>query len=209
MTAAANCIRFASMLFPHIHRVYAPLLAIAVALAVPACATTSPATAETQAATAPKGPPQKLSPEDMKEARKNAQVVAGTWLLVVDKGDFLLSWDTGARQLQDVVPASDWTAGLGKAREPFGEMQRRVFIKTKYSNKLNPPGHYVLVKYHSQFAGSAAMETVTVVKDIDNLWRVVMYAIEKTKTPPPAEELPPEAQPADTQEDAADTQPAI
>jgi len=209
MTAAANCIRFASMPFPHLNRINAPLLAFVAALGMPGCATTAPATAETQAASAPKGPPPKLSPDDMKEARKNAQVVAGTWLMVVDKGDFLLSWDTGARQLQDVVPASDWTAGMGKAREPFGEMQRRVFTKTKYTNKLNPPGHYVLVKYHSQFASTPAIETVTVVKDIDNLWRVVMYAIEKTKTPPPAQEVPADAQPADTQEDEADPQPAI
>lgn len=209
MTAAANCTRFAPMPFHHLKRLYAPLLAFVAALAMPGCATTAPATTETQAASAPKGPPPKLSPDDMKEARKNAQVVAGTWLLVVDKGDFLLSWDTGARQLQDVVPASDWTAGLGKAREPFGAMQRRVFIKTKYTNKLNPSGHYVLVKYHSQFASSPAIETVTVDKDIDNLWRVVIYAIEKTKTPPPAEELPPETQPADTQDDATDPQPAI
>ncbi|MDX2024649.1 MAG: DUF4019 domain-containing protein [Deltaproteobacteria bacterium] len=179
----------------HLRAVTSSLIAATLALAVQACASSPAPAPETAASqTTPSGPPPKLGPEEMKQARLNAQVVAGTWLLLVDKGELITSWDTAARRLQDFVPAGDWKAGLEKARGPFGEMQRRHFVKTKYTNKLQPPGHYVVVSYHSQFAKSPAKESVTVVREADNQWRVVMYGIEKTDTPPPAEEAPTEPQ---------------
>ena len=178
----------------YLRAVQGSLIAATLAFAVGGCASNPPPAPETAAGQTSSGPPQKLAADEMKQARLNAQVVAGTWLLLVDKGEFITSWDTGARRLQDFVPAGDWKAGLEKARGPFGEMQRRHFVKTKYTNKLQPPGHYVVVSYHSQFAKSAAKESVTVVREADNQWRVLMYGIEKTDTPPPAEEAPTEPQ---------------
>lgn len=178
----------------HLRATTSTLIAATLALAVSACASSPPPAPENAAGQTSSGPPQKLGADEMKQARLNAQVVAGTWLLLVDKGEFITSWDTGARRLQDFVPAGDWKAGLEKARGSFGEMQRRHFVKTKYTNKLQPPGHYVVVSYHSQFAKSPAKESVTVVREADNQWRVLMYGIEKTDTPPPAEEAPTEPQ---------------
>jgi hypothetical protein len=178
----------------HYRAVTFALLAAILALSVSACASSPPPAPESAASQSPAGPPKKLAADEMKQARLNAQVVAGTWLLLVDKGEFIASWDTGARRLQDFVPAGDWKAGIEKARGSFGDLQRRHFVKTKYTNKLQPPGHYVVVSYHSQFAKAPAKESVTVVREADNQWRVLMYGIEKTDTPPPAEEAPTEPQ---------------
>ena len=190
------------MPLPKLPAVRTSFVAAFLALAASACAS-APSAAPAAENAATQAAPQKLSAADMKAARLNTQVVAGTWLLVVDKADYVTSWDTGARRLQDSVPAGDWTAGLAKARAPFGDLQRRHFVKTTYTNKLKPAGHYVVVKYHSQFANFPAKESVTIMQEADNQWRVVMYGIEKTDTPPPAEEVPAEPQDEATEPAAA------
>ena len=114
------------------------------------------------------------------------------------QGDYTGSWETAASPLQNRLGKGEWNQGLSKARTPFGELQRRHFLKTLYTNKLQPAGHHVVVNYHSQFANSAAKESVTVLKDADDQWRVIMYGIEKTDTPPP------EAPPSPPQEESSE-----
>lgn len=176
----------------------------ALVLGTGACATSTPATETAAASDEAKPPPRppKLKGEARQAARKNAQVVAGTWLLEVDKGNYAGSWDQAASPLQNRVGRGEWTQGLTGARKGFGALTRRHFVKTMYTNKLQPAGHYVVVNYHSQFEHSPAKESVTVYQDADNEWRVLMYGIEKTDAPPP-EEAPAEDQgDADDQADA-------
>ncbi len=177
--------------------VFGPLL-----LGTVACATSAPATTPTESEPA-QGPPPKLSSDEIKQARLDAQVVAGTWLLQVDQGDYPGSWDNAASALQNLVGKGEWAQGLTKGRSTFGALERRHFLKTKYSNKLQPAGHHVVVNYHSQFANGPAKESVTVMKDADNQWRVLMYGINKTDTSPP-EEAPtePQEEGASDEEDA-------
>lgn len=177
---------------------------VGAALFTTACATTSsgPQAESEASASAPKTL-QKLSREAMKEARMNAQVVAGTWLLDVDRGDFATSWETAASRLQNTVGKGDWTKGLTGARGSFGALTRRHFVKTRYTNKLQPAGQYVVVSYHSLFENAPALESVTVVQDEDNQWRVVMYGIEKTKEAPP-EDAPAEGAATESEQESED-----
>ena len=109
-----------------------------------------------------------------------AEVAATTWLAVVDAGNYPLSWHQAAGLLQASVPQPKWESSLQMGRQQLGGVKLRTLKTATYSRTLvgAPDGEYVLIQYETQFEFKAqAIETLTTMKDKDNIWKVAGYFI--------------------------------
>jgi len=114
------------------------------------------------------------------EAEKRAVEAAEKWLTLVDKGDYAESWETASVLFRKAVSQNDWEQALSKSRGLFGNMISRELMQAKYETSLPgaPDGEYVIIQFRAAFEKkSAAVETVTPMKDPDGEWRVSGYYI--------------------------------
>ncbi|MGV8805467.1 MAG: DUF4019 domain-containing protein [Polaromonas sp.] len=132
---------------------------------------TAPPPASAPAAPAPPLPSGPLS---------RAEMAATSWLAVVDAGDYPLSWRQAAGLLQTSVTQPKWESSLQTGRSPLGGVKSRTLKSATFSRTLTgaPDGEYVLIQYEAQFEFKAlAVETLTVMKDKGNVWKVAGYFI--------------------------------
>jgi len=137
--------------------------------AAPAPAASAPAAAAAQAAPAP----------DAKAGKEAAaQLAAGGWLILLDRGDWGRAWETASGVFRSSVPLPAWIDGVPKAREPFGNVVERNPIEAVYKTALagRPPGEYVTVIFETQFANKKVEEVVTTVLEPDGKWRATGYS---------------------------------
>lgn len=109
-----------------------------------------------------------------------AEAAMTTWLAAVDAGDYAGSWHQAASLLQTAVSQPTWESALQAGRQPLGRMKSRLLKSATYSHTLvgAPDGEYVLIQYESGFEFKPqAIETLTVMKDKDSIWRVAGYFI--------------------------------
>lgn len=114
------------------------------------------------------------------EAEKRAVEAAEKWLTLVDKGDYAESWETASVLFRKAVSQNDWEQTLSKSRGLFGNMISRELMQAKYETSLPgaPDGEYVIIQFRAVFEKkTAAVETVTPMKDPDGEWRVSGYYI--------------------------------
>ena len=103
-----------------------------------------------------------------------------SWLDLVDTGDYGRSWDQSAALFRGVVTRETWSQSLTAVRTPLGEQRSRQVKSARYATSLPgaPDGEYVVIQFNSAFAHkSAAVETVTSMRDPDGAWRVSGYFI--------------------------------
>lgn len=109
-----------------------------------------------------------------------AQKSADSWLSLVDGGRYAESWQAAAAFFRNAMPADKWGEAAKAARAPFGPVKSRS-IKSATSAKTlpgAPDGDYVVFQFDTAFEKkSAAVETVTAVRESDGTWRVVGYFI--------------------------------
>lgn len=109
-----------------------------------------------------------------------AEVAATSWLAVVDAGDYASSWHQGAGLLQISVSQPTWESALKTGRQPLGRAKSRLLKSATFSRTLTgaPDGEYLLIQYETQFEfRPQAIETLTIMKDKDTLWRTAGYFI--------------------------------
>ena len=76
--------------------------------------------------------------------------------------------------------SQQWAQASTAVRAPLGTARQRNERSSQFSNSLPgaPDGEYVVFQFQTVFENkAAAVETVTVVKDIDGAWRVTGYFI--------------------------------
>jgi Protein of unknown function (DUF4019) len=113
-------------------------------------------------------------------ARKAATEAAGSWLALVDAGEYAKSWNAAAALFQKQVTSDRWVETVRGVRGQFGKLVSRKAAKSDYSRTLPgaPDGEYVIQQYSSAFEKKKeAMETVVLVKEKDGSWKAVGYFI--------------------------------
>lgn len=115
-----------------------------------------------------------------KKENKKAQIAATNWLVQIDKGEYLESWDNAAQYFQNQILQDRWSAALKASRGPLGNSTSRNINSSEFRSELPgaPDGNYYILTYNSSFENKAsAIETITLTKGIDGKWRAVGYYI--------------------------------
>ena len=115
-----------------------------------------------------------------KKENKKAQIAATNWLVQIDKGEYLESWDNAAQYFQNQILQDRWSAALKASRGPLGNSTSRNINSSEFKSELPgaPDGNYYILTYNSSFENKAsAIETITLTKGIDGKWRAVGYYI--------------------------------
>ena len=109
------------------------------------------------------------------------QKVAHEWLAQTDKLDGAGSYAAAGAKFREAITVERWSDALQKARGPLGATEQRTIFQTAFDNKLpdgGPEGEFALVTYRTAFAKKAdSVETVTLEREKDGVWRVIGYFI--------------------------------
>ena len=111
---------------------------------------------------------------------EKAVQIAEAWLALIDDGKYAESWKNAAELLRNAVSEADWEKAMTRARGTFGECLGRELKSAEYATSLPgaPDGEYVVIQFETKYENkSAAIETVTPMKDPDGTWRVSGYFI--------------------------------
>lgn len=125
------------------------------------------------AACRPLPPAQQVSVQD---AGKAAQA----WLALVDAADYTGSWTAASGFFRAVVTQEQWLQSMQAFRTPLGPVQHRANRAQKYATALPgaPDGAYVILEFDTSFARKQeGVETVTMMLDTDQVWRVSGFFI--------------------------------
>jgi hypothetical protein len=111
---------------------------------------------------------------------KTAQTSVETWLSLIDKRSYAASWDTAATLFRNAITQEKWQAAAQAARTPLGQMKSRTLQNATSTTTLPgaPDGEYVVFQFRASFENkSAAVETVTAIREKDGTWHVGGYFI--------------------------------
>ncbi len=114
------------------------------------------------------------------ETEEAALVSVNAWLELVDTGKYDESWEQSASLFQQAVDKAAWHKQLAAVRTPLGELVGRKVKSSEYRTSLPgaPDGEYVVILYDTSFEHKkSAVETVTPMKEPDEVWRVSGYYI--------------------------------
>lgn len=109
-----------------------------------------------------------------------AQPAATEWLVLVDAGKYVESWEKMSPGFKKKVSKRKWKSTVEKIREPLGKFTTRKLKSAEYSKELPgaPEGEYVMLQYDSAFERRpAAVEKITLILGRDLYWRVSSYAV--------------------------------
>jgi opacity protein-like surface antigen len=109
-----------------------------------------------------------------------AQAAAESWLKLVDQGQYGASWDQAAKLFKGAVTKEKWIEAARGVREPLGKLVSRKVTSRAITEKVpgGPDGAYVVIRFETVFEKkSAAVETVTPMRDPDGAFRVSGYYI--------------------------------
>lgn len=109
-----------------------------------------------------------------------AQAAAESWLKLVDEGQYGASWDQAAKLFKGSVTRERWIETARGVREPLGKLVSRKVTSRVMTETVpgGPDGTYVVIRFETVFEKkSAAVETVTPMRDPDGVFRVSGYYI--------------------------------
>lgn len=105
---------------------------------------------------------------------------ARAWFELIDSGEYKESWETSSSLFKAKIPESEWIKSITGMRSSRGTVNAR-YLATAGSTKTLPgfpEGDYVVLQFYTTFtAKGLALETITLMKSPDEVWRVAEYAI--------------------------------
>jgi hypothetical protein len=113
-------------------------------------------------------------------AIEQAKTSAQSFLALIDGREYDESWKAASKLVQAAVTQEEWTAKLSFTLGPLGSKTSRGVKSSEFRTTMPgaPDGEYVLLQYDTAFENKkAAVETVTLMKESDGLWRVAGYFI--------------------------------
>lgn len=142
----------------------------------------TPATAASSPSTSPStSPPASTAPSAQDPALvKAAETAARAWLDKLDAGNYRDTWETAAAPFRKAITADDWSTKVDTVRKATGPLQDRLHRSARYTRTLPgaPDGDYVLIQNDTRFQQKgAAIETVTMMREADGVWRLAGYFI--------------------------------
>jgi len=105
---------------------------------------------------------------------------ADEWLVLLDQKEYKQCWTNSAKYFREQVSQEQWLEGMNSIGNLVGAVENRTMRSANYFRALPnaPMGEYVVIVYDLTLkSGQTAVETVTPMKDPDNLWRVSGYYI--------------------------------
>jgi len=114
------------------------------------------------------------------DKEKAAIASAEKWLIIVDKGKYMESWNESSEYFKQAVTQDQWEQALKAVREPLGKLILRKVKSASYKTFLPgaPDGQYVVIQFNTSFENKkSGIETVTPKMDKDGVWRVSGYYI--------------------------------
>ncbi len=112
---------------------------------------------------------------------EEAATATMAFLKLVDSEQYDSSWNAAAKLLKEKVTQEEWAAQLSKVRAVSGPMVERQQKDISYATvaKDSPEGEYIVMTFDSHFQlKESATETVTLMLEEDNNWRVAGYFIQ-------------------------------
>jgi len=110
-----------------------------------------------------------------------SEVVISSFLELVDAGQYEQSWESCAAYLKNETPQQEWVKYFSAVRSVAGKLLVRKQFKISYTKSNDegiPNGEYMVYHYESNFQNKDHLiETVTVMLEPDNLWRIASYSI--------------------------------
>lgn len=111
---------------------------------------------------------------------ENGIETAKVWLKLVDRKNYNASWQTAAAYFKSVVAQDQWETTITAVRQPLGPLLERRLFHDRYTATLPgmPDGEYLVLRFVTKYENKqSAVETVTVMKDDKDTWRVAGYFI--------------------------------
>ena len=111
---------------------------------------------------------------------KAAQTSVEAWLSLIDNQSYAASWDAAASLFRNAVTQEKWQAAAQTVRAPLGQMKSRALRSATSTTTLPgaPDGEYVVFQFNTSFEQkSAAVETITAIREKDGKWHVGGYFI--------------------------------
>lgn len=113
-------------------------------------------------------------------AEKSAAAAATIWLGQIDSANYATSWKNASAYFRGVVTEKSWTDALNGSRKPLGKLLLRRLNNAKSAKSLPgaPDGAYVVLQFDTNFSNkTAAVETVTFMREKDGKWKAAGYYI--------------------------------
>jgi hypothetical protein len=124
--------------------------------------------------------PAQEKPASISQSADAAPKAAATWLGLIDSGQYSQSWTTASSTFRKDVDEDKWDKTIQAVLHTLGKPSNRKLEKTAATKTLpgSPDGNYIVVTYQTNFTNKkAATETVALVLDSDQNWRVSGYVI--------------------------------
>ncbi len=112
--------------------------------------------------------------------KETALTNAKKWLARIDNGSYEESWNTAAVMFKKAVNLPQWEQSLSAVRKPFGKMFSRKLLAARHHTSLpgTPDGDYFVIQFTTKFEHKIhAVETLTMAKESDGIWRPAGYFI--------------------------------
>ena len=111
-----------------------------------------------------------------------AQKASKMFLELVDSGQYEPSWTLSSAYLRKEIPLEQWQQQLSDVRTAAGALLSRELKDQRYNKETRkgvPEGEYMVFIYNTAFQNkSAATETITLMLEDDQFWRVAGYFID-------------------------------
>ncbi len=111
-----------------------------------------------------------------------SSIAATDFFELVDSGQYAQSWESCSAYLKNEVPQPEWVQRLSAVRSVAGkllERKQKDYIYTRDAGSGVPDGEYMAYHFDSQFQNKDHLvETVTVMLEHDNTWRIAGYFID-------------------------------
>ncbi len=133
---------------------------------------------QTSKETAPAKKEKGDDPHEMQKAM--GRQVAVQWLAFGDEGNWDATWDNASAVFKKAIEKEPWTKKAMAVRDPLGKLMDRKLLLVKFETSLPgvPDGEYVIAQFTTRWEHKAqSVETVSVVKEADGMWRVTGYFI--------------------------------
>ncbi len=128
-----------------------------------------------------KAPAKKEKADDPHEMQKAmGRQVAKQWLAFGDEGNWEATWDNASAIFKKTIDKEQWVKKAKSVRDPLGSLTERNLIVVKFETSLPgvPDGEYVIAQFRTRWEHKAqSVETVSVVKETDGMWRVTGYFV--------------------------------
>lgn len=114
---------------------------------------------------------------------QSAIKAATEWLELTDVLNGEESWGKAAKLFKQNLSASQWKMGLEAMRAPLGNLLTRKVNSIKRKDKIldKRNGNFLIIEFEASFRNhSRVQETVMLVKEDDQQWRVAAYYLNKS-----------------------------